>query len=636
VKERSIEEEEEPFIRQAEKSKMVSKRMSERKNFIMLTNIESETTRSLRSLNTSVPHTVLENILAKKHSKKVPVQDFHLYDRELLPERMSVDVDALKTSITGRLQRSALFDLKLADDTNIAKISLNLYPLTDLFVYREKIKKRILDVKILADEVIEAHISMLVKRHLDTDVNLEMIGIRSGRIGVGRGLLLFERFIGVKMGAFPRSFGESANAPIIVIIREGEDKPWHCPIMFALKELFRELSDRHPRIVFRTSEEEVEAEVEAIVDSIEPHSLEDFTFSNRIEMVYLKRYPEFFEDFVNTIPGKLKSAYLQDFGVLAIVVGRETSEEGEIVEKLWDVISDGTGKSAGVKIIECDPDDRLFEYFCSALLGICDKNEVFEINDFLKAIEQYNDCLRRVVRDYSIFVNRQGDYDEIRAKERYHYALKTATLSCLLNSVINEVFGIEEWEEEDIVDFLVKKVKEGSNVTLKFDIGKIEVNNGEIEIITEGEIKIRDDSGTGGSGETADIIIKRRRGDEKESYEYIEVETLIGTLEPMKKIDETIQKYYEDNAKGYIIAKNSGKGKLIIVLRPVSALFHYEELMRRKKFFDKVMNINVEFQVLVLERIKDEKSNREMFYWKLVPLEDYMKKFIELLKEMGR
>ena len=89
---------------------------------------------------------------------------------------------------------------------------------------------------------------------------------------------------------------------------------------------------------------------------------------------------------------------------------------------------------------------------------------------------------------------------------------------------------------------------------------------------------------------------------------FIEIETLIGTLEPMKKIDETVEKY-----------KDHLEANIWIVLKPVSALLHYEELKARKKAYKLLYeDKKIEFKVLTLLASKDK------FKWELMKLDNFL------------
>ena len=91
----------------------------------------------------------------------------------------------------------------------------------------------------------------------------------------------------------------------------------------------------------------------------------------------------------------------------------------------------------------------------------------------------------------------------------------------------------------------------------------------------------------------------------------MEIETLIGTFEPLKKIDETIEKYKEINIPNATIW---------IVLKPVSAMIHYEELKARKKaykilYHDKI----IDFKVLTCFTSKGK------FKWDLVNIDEFLR-----------
>jgi len=89
---------------------------------------------------------------------------------------------------------------------------------------------------------------------------------------------------------------------------------------------------------------------------------------------------------------------------------------------------------------------------------------------------------------------------------------------------------------------------------------------------------------------------------------YIEVETLIGTIEPLKKIDETIEKY-----------KDLSAYQIWVVLRPVSALLHYEELKAREKVYKIIYSDKeIKFKVLTLQ------VANKRFRWNLVDLDEFI------------
>lgn len=75
----------------------------------------------------------------------------------------------------------------------------------------------------------------------------------------------------------------------------------------------------------------------------------------------------------------------------------------------------------------------------------------------------------------------------------------------------------------------------------------------------------------------------------------IEIETLIGSEEPMKKIDETIEKYIQNKTLC---------DEIWIVLEPVTALIHYEELKIRKDYSDAIFDRSLGIQEYLSHRLK--------------------------------
>ena len=97
----------------------------------------------------------------------------------------------------------------------------------------------------------------------------------------------------------------------------------------------------------------------------------------------------------------------------------------------------------------------------------------------------------------------------------------------------------------------------------------------------------------------------------KENKEiFIEIETLIGNYEPMKKIDETIDKYrsFDD------------KVNLWLVFKPISVILHYNELKSRLKVYKNLYsNKSIEFKVLTLL------TTAKQFKWNLIDFKHFKK-----------
>jgi hypothetical protein len=360
----------------------------------------------------------------------------------------------------------------------------------------------------------------------------------------------FEELINCN-GRFPRSFGESLNSPFIVLISENE-KEWHLPITYALKELFHEITERYPRITFRESE--LELDVEGIIDSLDLHSLEQFTFEYKIEFLDARKRPRSVNNFARMVRGRLKSGFLQQFGILIIAV------KPDGLKKAKDAL-----KAEGLRIYTCEPKDDDYEMFCAKIFGLNSSHE------FFNGLKEYEKDLEDTVRKFSIFVKRGSD-----ATDKYQYPLKVATFVYLLNDLIDRRKKIISSFEE-LYQFAKDVLNEEISIETPISNGKV----------------------------IPDLIYKPEG---KEIY--IEIETLIGTLEPLKKIDETIEKYNDKDLPAH---------QIWVVLRPVSALLHYEELKSREKAY-KILysDREIKFKVLTLQ------VANKRFRWNLVDLDEFI------------
>lgn len=401
---------------------------------------------------------------------------------------------------------------------------------------------------------LELEFKTLLKQNSDLNTELVTTNIQSGieiqASSVGQNQLpVFEELINCDK-RFPRSFSESFNSPFVVLV--GEDEyDWHIPIIYALKELFCEITDKHPRITFREPEI-FEEGIEESVDSLDPHSLDQFAFEHKIEFVDARKKHLAVDEFIKMVKGRLKSGFLQQFGVLVISVKQKDLNKAKNALKL-----------EGLRVYTSSPDDAKYEIFCSKILGIS------SLDKFFNNLRKYEKYLDHTYRRFSIFVKRGAD-----ATDKLQYPLKVATFVYLLNDLRNR-------RKRTINNFE----------------GLCEFIN---EILERGEIKVETKISEG----TPDLIYSPEG---KEIY--VEIETLIGTFEPLKKIDETIEKY-----KGILNAT------IWIILKPVSAMIHYEELRVRKKAYEILYNDKkIDFKVLTLL------TSRDKFKWDLVNLEEFVR-----------
>ena len=336
-----------------------------------------------------------------------------------------------------------------------------------------------------------------------------------------------------KRSPFPTSFGQGLSSPVIVILEEDE-KDFHTPFLYLLKELYREVEEDYPRIVYRIPETSEEAEMG---DSFVPHHLDTLDLEREIEVLYLKDWMYPLGNFINYVKGRLKTAFLKRLGFLVVVVKR--GEGRKVEEKISEV-------AKGIRIYRIYIRDENYDRFCSLITG------VKEGGDFTNRLMKYNTALERTVRNFSVYVARDKEL-----KDKHQYPYKVATFVCLANRLIEN--------KEDFRKEILKKLRESKENK-------------------EESIKVEEERDCSNTKVISDIVYRKNTA--------VEIETLISSIEPMKKIDETVLKY-EDCGE---------VEKIWIVLRPVSAFLHYGELVRRKEILKEMVSKEVEFKVLVLKK----------------------------------
>ncbi len=338
----------------------------------------------------------------------------------------------------------------------------------------------------------------------------------------------------------PRSFSESIGNPYIVIVEEDE-KEFHHPIAFMIKELYREIEEDYPKIIYRLPESIEEHEEYEKVDSFDLHSLNLFSFEKEINILNGRKYKHQIEDFIKSVEGRLISGYLKRFGVLIIVVSKGNGK------KIKEMISK---RVKGTRILLLRPKNEIYNLLTSRVIGVEGEE------DFFEKLDIFNKKIEQTTKKFSIFVNRD-------VNDKYQYPLKVAVFATLVQENFKDK-PLSKIKYEEVLDFI-----KNSNIETEYEIENIRV----------------------------DIMYKNKA---------IEIETLIGSIEPMKKIDETIVKYKD-------ISENK-ISEIWIVLRPVSTFLHFSDLLNRKKIFEKITGKNVMFKTLVLKNGQ----------WKLLNLEEWI------------
>lgn len=527
---------------------------------------------------------LIEDEKKEQHYIELPIYDVS-FEQILIPTKFESLSTGVKEIALKQITSSS-FDTFLTKHT----LKLDQVPTTELIeLHAPKETLKIADIKLLAAKIDKLPVSFntdivkgiqmdktkterfvssfdlelqpktLLKQNSDLDTELVTTNIESSVeiLAPSEGqtqLPIFEKFINCDE-RFPRSFSESFNSPFVVLI--GEDKyDWHIPIIYALKELFCEITDKHPRITFREPEVWEEG-MEELVDSVDPHSLDQFTFEYKIEFLDARKMHLAVDEFVKVVKGRLRSGFLQQLGVLVVAVKPKGLEKAENALRI-----------DGLRVYTCKPDDENYEIFCAKILGVS------SLDKFFSNLKNYEKYLDYTHRRFSIFVKRGAD-----ATDKLQYPLKVATFVYLLNDLSNRR----------------KKIINNFEELCQFVNG----------ILQEGTIRV-EEKASFQSPDKKDVIPDLIYSPEDEGI-YVEIETLIGTFEPLKKVDETVEKY-----------KEFPNATIWIVLKPVSAMIHYEELKTRKKAY-KILydDKKIDFKVLTLLTSKGKLK------WDLVNIDEF-------------
>ena len=505
--------------------------------------------------------------LKSEKEKEKSYVEFTVYDlllekSEIFPMKLKIlSTEVNKSQTISVLEVQTFFEKPKTVDISLVSYKLKEMPATITTEIPKEMQKslsRSVDVVSHFDLQLELKTTLKdqLNKGLNTDISMTTTetSIESLHVAEEVRLPIFEEFIECD-GRFPRSFSESFNSPFVILVGEDECE-WHIPIIYSLKELFREITDKYPRITFREPEI-VEEGLEEHVDSLDPHSLDQFTFEYKIEFLDTRKMHLAVDEFAKIVKGRLNSAFLQQFGILIVAVKKKDMEKAKKVLEI-----------GGIRVYKCEPDDSKYEQFSSKVLGVS------LLGEFFKNFMIYERNLGQTVRRFSIFVKRG-----LEATDKLQYPLKVATFVYLLNDLRRRK----------------KKLIKNFDELCKFAK----------EVINKEEIKIEEEKPIGDKKVIPDIIYSPEGGEEI----FIEIETLVGTFEPMKKIDETIEKY-----------KDFGKAKIWIVLRPISALLHYEELKSRKRAYKLLYeDKEIEFKVLTLLISKDKLK------WEVVSLDEFLK-----------
>jgi hypothetical protein len=346
-------------------------------------------------------------------------------------------------------------------------------------------------------------------------------------------------------------------------------------LTYFLREVYREITGKFPEIVFRavgvnlphsipslpSKEGELEksktiATSEAQLDFEVKETLEDIKIAKRIEVVWFKDSVEI-NNFWNVIQSKLKHSLLDELGFLILV---------------------------GKKAVICQPYANVFRLILPFEEGKEIKREEFYISSadshFLSLLQGREKLLERFVSIYNTFIKRDVEAGEIGDVEQYKYKV------CVARYILTEYFGLKNLEE--FINFFKSELK--SSDKQNFDTEKA----------------------IGTSGKRCDIWFK------KEGKEYwIEIETFIGTGEPLKKIDEDVEKYKEAE-------KLSEGSELWIVIRPEDAVIHLKGIKRKHEVYKKIYGDSVKIKVIGWKKLQPT----------LIDFSEFVNKLRDVIKEI--
>ncbi len=503
-------------------------------------------------------------------TKRIGIQIPYTLDLKLIPEKdivskYGVEYDGYDTYLEEPSAEKLIPDYLKDVVINAGFVSVQtqseISEIGELDTYLEDIQPRAVDIdkysKLVVDVVLRKYESEKIDIDLDTSMEEEKSQTKHNEMP------LLEELLDLMDGYpyFPRGRSEIGNRPIAIVI--GEDKiNWHEPVLYLLRELFRELTDVFPTVHFRKPED-MEDITEEMLDSTDMHSLENFRFEKRIEFLDARDSAYSIEDFFKILQNRFEASYLQRFGLFVIAVKKADLEE---------ILKSDTFEKMNTIVI--NPKDDRFLEFSNGILGIKeedDRNKKDSENDFRRILYRYYEIIKKTMRKYSVFVKQGGETENDKEYEQYPY--KVAIFEYLVKKEIVK----ECQSEQEVADYFSNEEK-----MYKFIFKNIIGDERRL-------VKIEEPINTSKDTKIIPDIIYHDSSGQKGHDVFIEFETLIGTLEPMKKIDHSIEKYLN------VISKND---EVMIVLRPVSALIHREELMNRLKIYKKLYDFEISIKVL--------------------------------------
>ena len=393
----------------------------------------------------------------------------------------------------------------------------------------------------------------IVKDYTYQDFVKPALGLMEGEI-----MNLLEEMFNAR-GYLPRGGSEVLDKPILVVVGENK-KDWHTIIAYILSELYREIKGEKPVPTFRELENE-----ESVDSTVEKFLMVNYKAWGKIELVDARNFNQLdFKSMIKKLKGRLLSSYLQGFGFIVMVTKNE--HINDILKLLDDV--------KGIDKIVFQPEHRTIE---KKLVVPLSEKEIddnyrrivfsvlgFDGDDFLKTLEIRDSKIRATLKSFSPFVTRTESETE-------HYPLKVAVFSWIIRREF-ENLNVKPKSKKEFMKYILDILER--KVFIEKSVGDI----------------------------IPDIIY---HSDDKKIC--IEIETLAGCGDPIAKIQATISKY---------LNRGNIDGELWIVIKPVSALIHYDDLKNLKEIYEFALGKDnpIHFKVLVY------KNDR----WDLIDLDNFI------------
>ncbi len=495
-----------------------------------------------------------------------------------------VMVDVLKGIEESRLDLSTEVSnvgSSVLDIDSIISASLSLKPLSDLGKFEEIIRSSELrlstevpnlaglkDLKVCYDVLSSlkpiSSVESVVKHDLilNTDVGEDLLVgslIASAGLSLGADIGFIEFLFNVE-GArswlgLPRSFGcWGSDVPVFVVVEYGGDgggsSRWFLVFAYLIRELLHEVTQcSRVRVIVRSPPLESSGYEEESLDVATSYSMRPLDLRCRVEVLDYRGESLHYREVLELLRGRLSTLYSHGPGAIVLALTLDEEELKEVRRSLTE-----GDFEVPTRVFIISPNEKLRELgevgFMKILLGI--KN--IKCDSINSCIRTYKEILDHTVNTLSILVKRQVS-KEGEQIDYWQYPLKVATYAAIAKDILREKLRGEGMKLEDVeklsrlelLKLLTEKVGKTINTEKPLEISKDKV------VIP-------------------DLRIKERKI-------AIEVESLVGTGEPMKKIDETIEKYR--GLKGEV-------NELWVVVKPLDALLHYRDLVERMKFYNEV------------------------------------------------